>query len=500
MNIKNLSKNQKITIAVIALVFIGLIYNTFFSLNSLLKQGEAYQKSGKTALALGIYKEAAKMHPGSYQAHLHLGRAFLESDEIQLAKQELSKAIELGNTGVNDFGAQIEMSKLLVSEKNFNDAEKVLLTVRKPIPIEIKKALADLYIHWGNEVYNTGSKVDSIEKYKNAWNYYKSFDRQEQKKIQLKVISFYEDMAMNFLAKNMENEAINALNQSISFIDNPSSHIKVADIYKKQNKIDEAITEYQKAYNLDTTGSAPLYLSELLVQKGVSLASKNDFLKAKECFEKAQEVNPSIVVPAEILYSVFISSIKAAVVSDKTTDKIFPEISFVITNRGNQDINLLKAKAVFFDSGNSVGEDDKIVVSKDKPLKSKTDSEKVTLSLAQGIDNSKKSNLLQVKVYLSYNNESDWKFTRTLTISNKKKGSSNSNVVSTYSQPKATVNRTKATESVKIKTKNNPLSVKNKANSYANNPGVQPISPTGPIPIPVQVQPNKTNDVKLPPM
>lgn len=497
MNIKNLSKNQKITIVVVVLVFIGLIYNTFFSLSSLLKQGEAYQKSGKTALALGIYKKAARVHPGSYQAHLHLGRAFLESDEIQLAKQELGKAIELSNTGATNFEAQIEMSKLLVSEKNFNDAEKILLTVRKPTPIEIKKALADLYIHWGNEVYNTGSKVDSIEKYKNAWTYYKSFDIHEQKKIQLKVINFYEDMAMNFLAKNMENEAINALNQSISFIDNPSSHIKIAGIYKKQNKMDEAIVEYQKAYDLDTTGSAPLYLSELLVQKGVSLASKNDFTKAKECFEKAQEVNPSIVVPAEILYSVFISSIKAALVSDKTTDKVFPEISFVVTNRGNQDITLLKAKAVFFDSGNSVGEDDRIVVSKDKPLKPKTDSEKVTLSLANGIDNSKKSNLLQVKVYLSYNNEPDWKFTRTLTISNKKKGSSISNVVSTYSQPKSTASRTKTTETGQLKVRNKSSNNPSKTTSHTINPISQPV---GPIPIPVQVQPNKNNNVTLPPM
>ena len=500
MNIKNLSKNQKITIAVVVLVFIGLIYNTFFSLNSLLKKGEMYQKIGKTALALDVYRKAISIHPYNYQAHLHLGRALLESDEIELAKQELSKAVELSNNFSANFDAQIEMSKLLVAEKNFKDAEKVLLSVNNPKPTEIKKALADLYIHWGNEVYNSGSKIDSISKYKNAWNYYKSFDIQEQKRIQYKVITFYEDMAMNFLAQNKETNAIEALKQSIAFIDNPSSHIKLAEIYKKQNKTDEAVAEYQKAYGLDTTGSAPLYLSELLIQKGMELASKNDFIKARKFFEQAQEINPSIIVPAEILYSVLLSSIKAALVSDKETNKIYPEISFTITNRGNQNVNLLRAKAVFFDSGNSVGEDEKLVVTSDKPLKAKTDSDKITLSLASGIDNTKKSNLLQVKVYLSCNNESDWKFTRTLTISNKKRGSSNSNVTSTYSQPKSIFAKAKNNTAKETKITHTSTSNTEKATPHTGTNTSTPISPAQPVPVPVQVQPNNNNNVELPPM
>ncbi|MEW5820173.1 MAG: tetratricopeptide repeat protein [Cyanobacteriota bacterium] len=504
------TKQMLIIGGIIALVVISvwMIPNTVLSLDGMLSKGEMYQKTGRTALALKIYKKAIDMYPASYEAHLHMGNALLEADEPELAKVEFDKAVELSGNSKSKFDAQIAMSIMLISENKFDKAENLLLSVEDPKPDKIKVKLAELYTQWGDKFLSESKRNEAIEKYKLAFKNYDSLDVESQQKVEDKVIKTYIDIANYHLNQKKQDQAIVALNQSIDFIDNPTAHIKLAEMYRKQNKRDEAIAEYEKAYDLDTTGTAALYLGELLVDKGVELAKKNKMDEAKICFEKAQEANPSIIIPAEILYSISINKIESSLTPNTVTDKLFPKVSFVVENQGKDKIDFLKVQVVFFDSGNIISRIEKIVVSKKEPLESNESTKQITLSSSKGIEGIKKSHLIQAKVYLIYGDYTDWKFARTVTMTKQKdvfavKGGSTKKPDTTTSvavTSKPSLSTDTASTSITKKPDTGQVAVDKPQIPQVNTSMPVP----QPIPIPVHVQPvsnpGGNSGVDLPPI
>lgn len=422
---KTSKNNFKTLIVIIVILLVGIIAlwmvpNAVISLDGMLAQGQQYQKIGKSALALEIYKRAVNNYPDSYEAHLLLGNAYLEVEEPALAKEEFNKAVELSGDSSKAGDAQIAMSSMLLSDKNFEQAEKILLSVEDPKPKKVKAKLAEMYLKWGDDKFGDNTRLDAIDKYKLAFKNYDNVDVEAQQKVEDKVIKVYNDISNDFLTQKKVDQAISILKQSIEFVENSSAHIRLAEIYNKQNKRDDAISEYEKAYDVDTTGTSALYLSELLVEKGIDLARKSKLDEAKKCFEKAQEVNPSIIIPAEILYSVALSSIKTNLSPNTKTNKLYPTVSFVLTNQGNEPVDYLKTKVVFFEDGKIIGVVEKPIASKQKQLAVKESSSLINLDSPSGVDNIKKNHIIMAKIYLLYDKQNDWKFARTLSLSNAK--------------------------------------------------------------------------------
>ena len=469
------------------------------SLEGLLAKGQMYQKTGRTALALKIYEKAVADYPASYQAHLYLGNALLEVDEPELAKEEFDSAVELSGSSNNKYDAQIAMSTMLLADKNYEKAEKVLLSVEEPRPDQVKKVLSDLYIDWGDLKFSENTRKDAVDKYKKAFKCLENIDVEKQQKIEDKLIKSYNEISNYFLTQKQMDKAIEVLNESIEFIDNSYAHIKLAEIYKKQKKRDLAIEQYEKAYDLDTTGTAALYLGELLVEKGVELAKKNKMDEAKKCFEQAQEANPSIVIPAEIMYSLSFVSIKTALIPNTVADKIFPKVTLAIKNKAKEDVTSLKLQAVFMDSGNIIGRTEKTIVQRDKPLASNKKTKPISLTSATGAKGLKKSHMIQAKIYICYGRNSDWKFARTITLSKR-------NDMFSVKKPKSKPTTNKPAS--------NPVIDKNyKPSAFSTDPVSKPVEPLQnkppvnnmpvpqPIPVPVLVQPGNSNSTQsLPPI
>lgn len=503
----NNTKQIIIIVGIVAVVIflVWMIPNTVLSLDGMLAKGEMYQKTGRTALALKIYERATEMYPSSYEAHLHLGNALLEVDEPELAKHQFDKAVELSGSTKTKSDAQIAMASMLMAENKYDKAEKLLLSVEDPKPDKVKAKLGEMYVAWGEAKYTDTTRLDSIEKYKQAFKYYDAVDVEAQQKVEDKIIKTYNDMANEYLSQKKIDQAIGVLKNSIDFIDNSSAHIKLAEVYKKQNKRDESIAEYEKAYDLDTTGTAALYLGELLVEKGVDLARKNEMDKAKECFEKAQEANPSIIIPAEILYSLSIENIKTSLTPNTVTDEIFPKVSFVVVNKGKENVDFMKVQAVFIDSGKIINRTEVTVANKSKPLLPNKPSPTITLASSDGVKGIKSARVIQAKLYLVYSDHPDWKFARTLTLSKKKEvvtankpSSSSSGSSSSSSKPSASSGTRIDTTAILPKEQQRVIH-DNQTSVPSASTGVGSPSVPQPIPLPVQVQPG-SSDVELPPI
>ena len=493
-------------ILLLALIGVLLVPNTVLSLDGMLAKGEMYQKTGRTALALKIFQKATEDYPASYEAHLLLGNVYREVDQPDKAREEFDKAVELSGNSKDKFNAQIAMSTMLLADGNFEKAETLLLSVEDPKPDKVKEKLAELYVQWGDKKFAENNRQEAIDKYELAFKNYDSVDVEAQQIVEEKVIKTYMDIANYYLTNKKIDQAVSTLNQSIDFVDNPSAHIKLAELFKKQNKRDESIAEYEKAYNLDTTGTAALYLGELLVEKGVELAKDNQMDKAKECFEKAQETNPSIIIPAEILYSISIEDIKVSVTPNTVADKLFPKVSFVVKNQGKDNIDFLKVQAVFLDQGEILSRTEETVIKKNNPLPAKSKSNTVSMTSPVGVEGLKKPHILQAKIYLVYGENSDWKFARTITLTKQKdiftvKKTAPASSDNTAKKPALTTSRVPSVNDPKNEHQQTTSFLPDKvaaketpqANTTINSPIPQP------MPIPVQVKPNNSN-VELPPL
>lgn len=236
-----------------------------------------------------------------------------------------------------------------------------------------------------------------------------------------------------------------------------------------------------------------------MVEKGVELAKKNEMDEAKKCFEQAQEANPSIVIPAEIMYSLSFVSIKTALIPNTVSDKIFPKVTLAIKNKGKEDVTSLKLQAVFMDSGNIIGRTEKTIIQRDKPLAPSKTTKSISLTSAAGATGLKKSHMIQAKIYISYGKNADWKFARTITLS---KRNDMFSVKKPKPQPKVN------------KPASNPVIDKNyKPSAFNTDPVSKPMEPVQnkppvnnmpvpqPIPVPVLVQPGNSNSTQsLPPI
>jgi tetratricopeptide (TPR) repeat protein len=499
-------------IIVLVAIVLWLIPNTVLSLDRMINKGEMYQKSGKTALALQVYRKAVDTFPDSAEAHLHLGNALLDANEPEEAKKQFEEAVRLTRDSKNSYDAQVAMSTMLLVDSQFEQAEKTLLTVDDPKPDKVKIKLADLYVKWGDHIYSPATRLDAIEKYKLAFKNYDDVDVEAQQKVEDKVIKVYMDIANDFLTDKKVDQAINILKESQEFVDNPLTHIKLAEIYKKQNKRDDAIAEYEKAYEVDTTGTSALYLGELLVEKGVELAKKNEMDKAKEQFEKAQEVNPSIIIPAEILYSISLASIKTHLIPNTLTDKLYPKVTFQVKNEGKDPVNYLKAKAIYYENGKVVGKAEKVIASDKTPLDVKKTSSLIDLASEMGVPDIKKTHVIQAKIYLAYDKQDDWKFARSLSLSRHKTAFSSSDDKTSKKPPAKPKKEPKKAVSV-----TKPQKLEDQAHySHIKPDKKQPSEVTAsssgsflpdkvapqpvPLPVPVMVQPEPGKNVQLPPL
>lgn len=494
---QNKFKNIIIIVVVIIVAVVGLylVPNSPLTLDGMLSKGKYYQKTGRTALALKIFKKATESYPSSYEAHTLLGQALSEVDEPELAKQAFVKALELTEASKNKFDAQIAVASIHMFDDDYAKAEEVLMSVGDPKPDKLKEKLAEVYTAWGDKFFNENKRLEAVEKYKQAFKMLDNIDVEEQQKVEDKAIRAYTEIANYFLTQKNTDEAVKNLQNCVKDFDNPKAHLKLAEIYKKQNKADEAIEEYQKAYDLDTTGTAALYLGELLVDKGVELAKKNKMTEAKECFQKAQEANPSIIIPAEILYAVSLKNIKTYLSPNNVSDELFPKLTVDITNESEEPVDNLKVQAVFMDEGKIFSRVEKVVATKEDVLESKKTSQTVTLASPDGVKGLKKGHLIQAKLYLVYGDQPDWKIARTISLSKKK------TIFAEKKPAKTTVKASKpATVTEKVATK--PITEKINSTSGVTTTSVTNTMPAPqPIPVPVMVQPGAgSSNVQLPPL
>lgn len=368
-------KVQSLTTVLSAILFAGLVFSGFLLFRSydsadLVQRGKRYMSEGKMASAAQTFQLLVNRHRNHYEGHLLLGETYLELGDRRRAEREFQIAASLKSNGsVGNTAASIAMSKLSVSRKQFDVAEKQLVAAYRKSPgdPDIQNALFDTYSLWGETLLEENQDyLGAIQKYERALRFATDYTLEDRLKDQL--VEAVQTYSKVLIQQQDFESAIMLLKKSLRYRYQPNTLIQVAELYERLKRLDDAIVWYRKAFDANPA-IISLKLSNMLMQKGRELVDAKQPEVAEKYFQEARQISEMANVPQELLYPVSVNNVQLQVKDfDVDTGEFLPVAQLTLQNRGVRPLNFLTLKAAFYAGEHQVGELVQTVVSPEAPL------------------------------------------------------------------------------------------------------------------------------------
>lgn len=334
-----------------ALVFSGVLLFRQSDNGDLMNRGLWYAKQGKMVLAAKSFEKLLQHDRGNYRAYLELGKAYLELEKPELAAKQFRMASRLRAGNLKDSGAHVAVSRLLIIQGQFPDAEKQLLQALKvqkkeTIDKELALALIDLYSDWGDSFIDQ-DPPQLLE----AFNtYYKGFPFVQTKLQQDDLANKFKD-AGQLLSDQLENQgnyekAAKVLRILAKYVPTQDNYLSVSAIYQKQENLDEAIFWARKAYELEPK-SVSLRLANMLVEKGQEFNNAHRPQQAKLLFDEAQQINADLKLPLAQIYPLELKQPKFQYKLSPDRASFIPVFNFSVVNAGANPMPYLAVQVRF---------------------------------------------------------------------------------------------------------------------------------------------------------
>ena len=404
-------------IVLLVLVMSGALMYKQVDPTDLSTRGKWYLKQGKAALAVQTFESLVRQRPYSYTAHLQLGNAYLETDQKEEAFKEFRTASKLRGGNPKETGAHVAIARMLISEHQYEDAQKQLFQALRAQPEnrhdhDLQLAISMLYIDWANHLMREVTPPD----YENAYRkLYWGLKLVTYKELQRPLIPLFSDCAERlsdrYSSEKRYDLAINVLKRALNYDNNPDKMMAIGAIYEQKADLDQAILWDRKLYDLEEE-RVRVKLATMLVQKGTELAQNHQLNKAKAYLEEAKTLSGSVEMPANILYPVDVSKVNFDYTWNERTHELTPKAVVSIRNMGQKPIKALAMRVVYNSVGNPVlSIDAPVVHSPRRPLLPPDQAEParlVTLPADKPIPlKSLNSSELELEISVCYDNPND---------------------------------------------------------------------------------------------
>ena len=409
-------KKYKLIFSAAGLVVVTIIFFVYQnenpnSLDGMLKNADFAYSEGKIAVAIEDYNKIVRLYPNDYDTHIKLGRAYQQVNEPEKAKLEYYRAIKLGS--LIRYDGYFGMADLYASQNQYDLAEDVLMAI-KDVPLkEVGNNIGDFYLSWGNKL----SEKDSFEatrKYKIALNYYKKADSKNIKNAGQALESAYSKMADKFIIDDNISEAIKFLKLSLQAYNNAKAHYRLAQIYENTN-IDNSLSEFEKAYKINSKIAPSHEYIAMLVKKGNQLKNQGNEAAANFYFEKAKKLNTSIYIPFVADKNILVNLTSTRFVQDNNKMSI-PGISFRVMNASKENINFMKVKVVFSSDNRNFSEVEKLICTPETPLQSDSSTPDISIFSDMSIPKVFRNPVIQMRIFISQREPDSWKLYRSTTL------------------------------------------------------------------------------------
>jgi tetratricopeptide (TPR) repeat protein len=414
---------QYSTTVISAILFAGIVFSGFLlfrfaDTDDLLARGRRQLYEGKVAWAAKTFETLVARHKDSYDGYLLLGETYLQledrpnAERAFLAATALRGGVKKGQT--TDVMAGIALSKLLVAKGQFAQAEQQLqalwkqqpgaaqwllaaqpdpsqytTTSKRPAPPNhdinrLQSALFLLYQRWAEVADNTHSNYSqTIAFYEKALLYAQDITQETQIKEKLiETISVY---CEHLDLKTHTDDVVHMLKKSLRYRYIPDTLINIAEAYEKTNKLDDAITWYRKAFDVNPS-LISLKLSNMLMRRANELLLEKKSELAEPLFEEAKKINATATIPLEALYPVSIDHLAINAPLNSDSGDLPITVTMTVQNQGERPIPVLLVKTTFYAANNTtdpLAEAIETVASADKPLGGKHGGLKATLTAAK---------------------------------------------------------------------------------------------------------------------
>jgi len=384
------------------------------SVSGMMKEADNIAKNGQIAYAIEDYNKIVRVFPKNYEAHINLAKLYLEVNEPDLAKVEYIKAIELGYK--SKYQANIDIANIYAKEDNFILAENFITQIKDMKNKETQRLIGDFYYKWGINL-KKNSKSEAIRKFRSAYKYYKISNSPNLLKLKQEVRNTYIDISNELINSNHLQEAVDILKLSLSFWNSAETHYRLAKIYEKQGKIDNALSEYKTAFGLNPFVSTTESYVALLVKRAEIFKDEGDKVSAELCYMLAKKLDSKLNAPMNPDNRIIINNLAAKCNENIDKDILIPEISFKLSNISKNKIKYLKIKIIFLENNKPFSEEILTVATEKKPINNDSSTSQINIFASKSVKYVyDKHNNLQAQIYISQKMPDKWALFRNLKI------------------------------------------------------------------------------------
>lgn len=375
------------------------------SYNSLAYTGIMYEQKGKMLPAIAFYRKLVRLYPDRYGGHILLGRAYKKVNELEKAKVEFYRADQIGNS---THEAEFEMADVYLRQKDFDLAEAAVEGVKKSLLKADMMQLGMFYLKMARIEAKT-NVPQAIRIIKQSYVYFDKAGKKYSDMAKEEMANYYADIADALLSVKSKDNAIEVLNTSLSYYDNPKILYKLGLIYSDTDP-EKAISYFEQAFSKnDKAGEKDPYIL-LILKKADRFHSEGKEKIASFYYSKAYSLNPSKKPFFSNQKNVFVNIIGVRYSQDIQNDRLTPGIIFRVMNFEKNDIKNLNAKVVFLEGEVLLDEQIMEIASSEKPLETMNATIPISLSSDNSINNLLSDHEIKIEIYLSSGD--NWRLSR----------------------------------------------------------------------------------------
>lgn len=194
--------------------------------------GNVFSKLESKSEALESYLKVVERNPYNADAHNNLGVLYLDTGEIDKAKNEFEKALKINE----NYAASINNLGTVYLKKGMRN--KAYDLYKKAIAIDDNQV--DAHSNLGALFTEDGEFDKAIEEYKKALK----LNPSDKKALN--------NLGVIYFLKGINEEALTLLEKAVKLEpNNADAHNNLGSVYAKMNKIDLAVVEWEKALKLN---------------------------------------------------------------------------------------------------------------------------------------------------------------------------------------------------------------------------------------------------------
>jgi tetratricopeptide (TPR) repeat protein len=209
-------------------------------------------KTNRHAAAIPMLEDIARKQPDNEEVSAWLAQGYLRTDRIAEGRTALDTALRYNVPGSVLVPVVLSYAEYYENKDDFAEAERLFVTAQTAVPEkELQGGRASLYMRWAEHDTNAGDTEAALKHLQQAYQLMPETDPAKAT-VPHKISEYYRELAaVAETRKNDDKQAIQLLESSLKWADEPATRMALGSIYLRLNNSAKAIENYQRVSEED---------------------------------------------------------------------------------------------------------------------------------------------------------------------------------------------------------------------------------------------------------